>query len=819
MIKCLGLARFQEKRLAKSIFSALVLTGFHSSAGAIGLGDALPHETVLGYPLSVTIPVLDLGQRTDIQDLNVRLLSVKEADQMGLVRGPLPAKIRVKAVETPSGIRIVIGSSGVVTEPYVSFALALESSEGTIVRDYTLFPNAPTRLPVDGSSVELIAQKSVVSERRPITEAPLVKSTAFERTSFKNTSFESSPSVNNPLSHSMSFASETWASESLDAEKSSLEKPNAEKTGVSVSQTSEFQPVDPEAVYHIASGDTLGAIAQKVAEQTEWSIDHASRWIVHFNSHAFINGDPDKMLAGVTIQLPAEQGWKTEVAHSSDIQHSTKTKQDSELPTARLTLSSAYPPSKRLEALLNEKNESVVEVKSDVVTDGDAQLPFGAQVGTFSQENTLQAASDFEGMGNEISRYLAELKSVIDAQQVEINELRRVAATKTLPQSSLVGGVREGAATLISRANDDPAPAVNNIDVVSSNAYQMTPLWVQLLSMAGAVLVGLLAGVVLMYRFAPAFWVNKKRESDGSHTREELTMDNGQFFRQKSPSHFDQSLIHPAQVPTLEEIPSHGAMPAAVAQAFVGTWVDEPPPNQSEIESEAVEFGQEPILEESILEEQVPADVGLQDTAQEEPSAISPADLEQRNEALVEQPAPNNTPLQLDDEINPKEKKTAPSSDIDLSLLDDAEDDDWGSIELDETAFDDYESTALTSTTSTTDQELGVDAIGQDALASATGPGTDDELKARIQHKTANYEPSASTGESLVVDDLVLFEEEITIEDEIDYTVRRAFIYAECGHYEKAKSLLSGELRSHQDERLENALLALQQYGKTHATA
>lgn len=220
-------------------------------ASALGLGNASV-KTAIGYPLSVEIPILDRSAALGADQVRVRQVLGRNAEQMGYDLAADAKRFLITVSEQSGGLTIQVQSPTPLNEPFVSFALELSWPGGTLYRDYALLVDLPPTVP-------------------PATAAAPAQS--------------ASPAVQRSVQTDSTYTGT-----------SSTSKPYSEKQ------------------WHVAPGESLWRIARRVQPDSSISLDAVMAAIHAHNPHAFLNGDINLLRAGALLDLPSAADYSASTA-------------------------------------------------------------------------------------------------------------------------------------------------------------------------------------------------------------------------------------------------------------------------------------------------------------------------------------------------------------------------------------------------------------------------------------------------------------------------------------------------------------------------
>ncbi len=128
-----------EQYLASFIMSLLVcLTALlmPSSAQALGLADIELHSA-LNQPLHATIPLS--ASKAELSLLKVSLASEKAFQRSGIPREKILNSMIIELIKKDQSPHIKITSKRLIREPMLEFILAIDSGNGRMFRNYSVF--------------------------------------------------------------------------------------------------------------------------------------------------------------------------------------------------------------------------------------------------------------------------------------------------------------------------------------------------------------------------------------------------------------------------------------------------------------------------------------------------------------------------------------------------------------------------------------------------------------------------------------------------------------------------------------------------------
>lgn len=268
--------RARHSPLSEAIRRALVGAGLAaglvlapSGASAIGFGKSELRSS-LGQPLDVRIAIdLEGAEAIPAESLIADIPDYWEHSERGIDAIGANNLTPAVTINDDGRAQVSVTTSAPINEPSVNFLLKLRWPQGEVVREYSLLLD-----PVSGQAISTtiagadrtsLATRKVtgVSETKsaPLTAAPVRRAA-------------STPAPNRPPG----TVAATPVTSGL--------------RGV----TGTYGPV--------RSGETLYGIASRLSGSGPASINTMMRQIVDANPHAFVGGDMNRMLSGVTLRVP-----------------------------------------------------------------------------------------------------------------------------------------------------------------------------------------------------------------------------------------------------------------------------------------------------------------------------------------------------------------------------------------------------------------------------------------------------------------------------------------------------------------------------------
>ncbi len=253
----------RKRCLATAI--SLALASYTPGSAALGLGGASVQSRI-GEPLLAEIPILDGSKGYQPNDILVRQVRGKLAEQLGFDLAADAPSYFLKIVQQDEQLVLLVRSKRTMSEPFVSVLVELEWPSGKLYRDYNL-----------------------LLDLAPLTvEVPVVSGAGHStnvQTSVSSSSSEG-PSRSSPLKSGSSFA---------------IASSNGSVTAPVRAAYSEGDG------WRVGGGDTLSQIAQKIRPDDQIKLTAVVEALFQLNPHAFLNGDINRMQGGSLLKLPSQE--------------------------------------------------------------------------------------------------------------------------------------------------------------------------------------------------------------------------------------------------------------------------------------------------------------------------------------------------------------------------------------------------------------------------------------------------------------------------------------------------------------------------------
>jgi pilus assembly protein FimV len=225
-----------------------------SSAHALGIGD--PQQvSPLNRPLHVVLPLTD-GSGLEASQISVAVADDAAYRQSGLSRSPLVDALSAKVVRRDGDLALILDSSRRVREPFLDLLLVVTWPDGQWQRDVSLLFD-----PVDYAS----SQPLLNGDRDPAPGYPLARGGVTQATAMRNP-----------------------AAGPADVVEPASSEPPAWPTRVTV-----------------RPGDSLSILAASLLPRSGLDRQPLMLALYRSNPGAFIEGDVDRLRAGVSLDVPA----------------------------------------------------------------------------------------------------------------------------------------------------------------------------------------------------------------------------------------------------------------------------------------------------------------------------------------------------------------------------------------------------------------------------------------------------------------------------------------------------------------------------------
>ena len=264
------------------VILTLMLCAMATQLSALELG-TVTVESALNQPLRMRVELLQLGD-TRLQDIRVSMASSADFERFNINLDSFLSNIRFSVESTAQGSVVILTSSQIVSEPYLSFILDTRWPNGRLLGEYTIVLDLP-----------VFNDQQLASEvRQAVLQAP----TGAQATDVQ-------PFAESSAAPSVTAPSSTSSAASLQPETAVVpdEVVEEESTVVEEEPVEEVTEAEPEVI-EISSGDTLSGIAQQVRLNTAVSMQQTMMGLQELNPEAFANGNINRLRSGQVLRVP-----------------------------------------------------------------------------------------------------------------------------------------------------------------------------------------------------------------------------------------------------------------------------------------------------------------------------------------------------------------------------------------------------------------------------------------------------------------------------------------------------------------------------------
>lgn len=237
--------REKETMLGKIVvILTMLLSSMVTQLYALELG-TVTVESSLNQPLRVQIELLQLGDAR-LQDIRMQVASNDDFERFNIERAGFLSNVRFSIETSPQGNVVILTTSQIVREPYLSFILETRWPNGHVLSEHTILLNLPV----------FDDQRSNVEVRQPISDGQIV-------TQLKP--------ANVPI-----------------ATTSTLAEP-------------EIQEAE---TFEIAANSTLSGIALELRPNSSVTMQQTMLAIQQLNPEAFARGNINRLRSGKVLRIP-----------------------------------------------------------------------------------------------------------------------------------------------------------------------------------------------------------------------------------------------------------------------------------------------------------------------------------------------------------------------------------------------------------------------------------------------------------------------------------------------------------------------------------
>src|SRR5690554_5167076 len=253
----------------RKLASALLVASAISSqyAVAVSLGEITMHSA-LNEPLKADIK-LSNAESLDASQLAIRLASPEEFERAGIERTFFHSDINFSIQLDGKGAGVVhLSSKRRLNEPFLDVLLESKWPTGRMLRSYTVLVDLP-----------------VYEEPQAIAvDAPKATTKSTQSTATQNRAQSAAPANTAKVNR---------------AEQSSSRAFDGKQTSIAGEE------------YRTQRNDTLWVIAERISQGQGISINQAMLSVQSQNKHAFINGNINRLKAGVVLRLPSVEDMRS----------------------------------------------------------------------------------------------------------------------------------------------------------------------------------------------------------------------------------------------------------------------------------------------------------------------------------------------------------------------------------------------------------------------------------------------------------------------------------------------------------------------------
>ena len=258
------------------VILTMLLCSMATQLFALELG-AVTVESALNQPLRMRVELLQLGD-TQLQDISVSMASSADFERLNIDRDSVLSNIRFSVESTSQGSVVILTSSQIVREPYLSLILDTRWPNGRLLSEHTILLDLPV---FDGQQSTAEIRQST----SPILQPP----TGVQATDAQL--FVESSAVSAPSSASSAVSLE----------------PEVMSAGPEVIEAEE-EPAEPTLVepetLETDGSDTLSYIALQVRPNTLVSMQQTMLALQGLNPEAFADGNINRLRSGQVLRVP-----------------------------------------------------------------------------------------------------------------------------------------------------------------------------------------------------------------------------------------------------------------------------------------------------------------------------------------------------------------------------------------------------------------------------------------------------------------------------------------------------------------------------------
>ena len=419
-----------------------------AQAQAVGLG-GIDVQSKLNEPFVAEIP-LNVDYRGQMDEMRVHLASPEEFERVGLQRPPqMSANLTFKITRNARGEAVVrVTTPQKMTDPYVSFLLDVEWSNGKMVREYTamLAPPHVTEVPHVAIAAPTVASTpmpapvvsppvaSAVPPASPPTPPPVATAPAPAPEVAAPMPAPPPPAAEAPASEPIATAAppEPAAPEPVAAPPppEPLPPPPAASAPPPPPPPPPASTASSAAAISVGRGQTLSAIADQV-DATGASRNRVMIALQRANPDAFINGNINLLREGAVLHVPDADALRAitpEEANSLVHEQVESWRRGHGAPPQLQPVEGAAHAAAVAAAAPTGSAGRAADTRAQAATGGRAGGPRGARLEILPPAGQAggrgQSGSAEGGAGSELRAQLAQSKEDLAARQAEIRDLK-----------------------------------------------------------------------------------------------------------------------------------------------------------------------------------------------------------------------------------------------------------------------------------------------------------------------------------------------------------------------------------------------------------
>tara|TARA_B110000858_G_scaffold198463_1_gene265324 strand:+ start:22940 stop:26086 length:3147 start_codon:yes stop_codon:yes gene_type:complete len=230
------------------VILTMLLCSMATQLYALGLG-TVTVESSLNQPLRMRIELLQLGD-TRLQDINVSMASGADFERFNIERASFLSNVRFSVEPSAQGNVIILTTTHIVREPYLSFILDTLWPNGRLLSEHTVLMDLPV----------FADQQSTAEIRQPIS--PILQAPTSAETA------DVEPFVESSVAAPVSAPTSTNSAANLQPEVISPEPEVADAEVVEQLQAeTEESPAEPEAAAAVSVEELTDEAVEEVADE------------------------------------------------------------------------------------------------------------------------------------------------------------------------------------------------------------------------------------------------------------------------------------------------------------------------------------------------------------------------------------------------------------------------------------------------------------------------------------------------------------------------------------------------------------------------